>query len=241
MSSKTTSVGCSLPRHSIMRRIARNTSRWFTTRDAGPEPEEQSDVASRVRALRSGDEPGDALVELVACDRRWVRVEDPERLSHDLGRSVVAGPLLVRQAAPTDQAASSAFDLRRDLAAEPRLPDAGRPDDGDQVRPRVERRLTPHGADQVELARPPDEPARAARAVRPAPRARASRATSRPGSPCPSRPTEEAPRRRLRFASPAGSRRRRPGCRPALRTAAGTPCSPRPRSRALLRRLACSR
>ncbi len=38
MSSKTTSVGCSLPRHSIMRRIARNTSRWFTPGMPVPSP-----------------------------------------------------------------------------------------------------------------------------------------------------------------------------------------------------------
>ena len=38
MSSKTTSVGCSSPRHSIIRRIARNMRRWFTPGMPVPSP-----------------------------------------------------------------------------------------------------------------------------------------------------------------------------------------------------------
>ena len=45
--------------------------------DAGTEPEQQPEVARRVRALRGRHEPGDAVVELLARDPRRVGVEDP--------------------------------------------------------------------------------------------------------------------------------------------------------------------
>ncbi len=209
--------------------------------NAGSEPEQQSEVARRIHALRGRNEPRDPLVELFAGDLRWVRVEDPERLPHDLGRCVVPGPLLVRQTPSPERTPSTGADLRGDLAAQPRLSDAGRPDHGDQVRPRVGRRLAPHRADEVDLARPADE--RAER-LRPFGRLR-DHARREPRldrcAPCPSRPTQEAPRTRLRASSPGVSRGRRPGCRRVRPTAAVTPCSPRPRSRALLRHPACSR
>ena len=121
------------------------------------EPEEEGEVARRVLRLGGRQERGDARDELLPGDLLGVGVEDAERLPDELGRRVVAGALLVRHAAAAQDEPSRRLDLGPDLADEPRLADPRRADHGDELRPALVDRLAPDRADDVQLARAPDE------------------------------------------------------------------------------------
>ena len=129
------------------------------------EPEEEREVARRVLRLGGRQQRGDSRDELLPGDLLEVGVEDAERLPDELGGRVVAGALLVRNAAAAQDETSRRLDLGPDLADEPRLADARGADDGDELRSALVDRLTPDRADDVQLARRARRTARAAPAA----------------------------------------------------------------------------
>ena len=193
-------------------------------RGVRPEPEQQREVARRVRASAAGSERGDALVELVPCDLLRVRVEDSERLPHELGRRRGS-----RSAPRTAGSGRAGRALPRLISAaisrqSRDFPMPGGPTTVTSCGLALVHRLAPDRADQVQLARPPDERPEPRRPFRGLDDTGGRRATPRPASPSPSRRPAEAPRTRWRVASRAASPRRRRAGRPARPPAAGPPC-----------------
>ena len=73
------------------------------------------------------------------------------------GEGLVAELLLVREAAPPQDATAVREHLRGELAAEARLSDSGRPQHRDQVRAQLRHTAAPGGPHEVELARTTNE------------------------------------------------------------------------------------
>ncbi len=119
--------------------------------------EEKREIAERFRRLGFRHELLDPELQLLARCRRRVRLEDSDRRVHKARECLVPGLLLIGEAAASKDATAVGRDEYGELVAEPRLPNARRPENGDQVRPALGQAPRPDRPDELELVRAPDE------------------------------------------------------------------------------------
>jgi hypothetical protein len=115
-------------------------------------PQERSDVVGLVRPHQLAESQAQLPRRLL----RGVRLEDPRHRVYLFGEGAVAR-LAVRQASSPDRAATRGLDPSCDLRRDPRLADAGRSDDRDQVGPELGHGALPDGFQEAQLAAAADE------------------------------------------------------------------------------------
>ncbi len=141
--------------------------------DEAPDRQEQAVAVGRgLRRIEAEDDPEilrdllrlsrrqdgrDGVVKLLRRCFNGVGLEDAAQLLELEGEGGVRGALAVREGSPTDGATAAVANRLGELAREPRLPDPGRPDDRDEVRPPFRRHALPRPAENVELVTAPDE------------------------------------------------------------------------------------
>src|SRR5262249_5996405 len=116
----------------------------------GIEPEQDREVACD-RLV------GNALAQLRPADLGRVALEDPAEDLHMRREGEVGTALAVRQRAPVNGAPPPLLYRCRELLGQASLADAGRAEDGDEVRDRLPGHALPDPAQNLELARPSDE------------------------------------------------------------------------------------
>ena len=207
------------------RRSARKRRRWVTTGCVRAEPEEEREVARRVLRLGGRQERGDARDELLPGDLLGVGVEDAERLPDELGatRGSRCAPRTAAQR-PRRTSPPAAWISAPTSRTSRDLPMPGGPTTVTSCGRRSSIDLAPDRADDVQLARAPDERPEPRRPLRGLDERADGEPRPRPAPPSPSRRPAAAPRTRRRGGSPAASPCPRPACPPARPPAAGRRC-----------------
>jgi hypothetical protein len=119
--------------------------------------EEKGEITERFRRLGFRHELLDPELQLLARCGRRVRLEDSGPRVHEARERLVAGLLLIGKTAAPKDATAVGGDEHGELVTEPRLPNARRPENGDQVRSALGQTPRPDRLDELELVRTPDE------------------------------------------------------------------------------------
>ena len=122
----------------------------------GVQAEQDGEVLGDDRRLGGLEAPGNSGAELLERDIDGIAVEDVAELLELRRERPVRAALPIRQRASADDPATELIGEVHELDGEPRLPDAGRAEDGDELRGPLGDDALPDAAEDTDLTRAPD-------------------------------------------------------------------------------------